>query len=267
MLFIGLLPFHEGLCADSAAVQIDIPRQPLGDALQSLALQADIQVFFEDELLAGRESPDLSGLMAPEQALRRLLAGTGLHYVADARGAMVIQRDPAASPASVVPARTPAPPPAPDALLPLAPEPVPASPAWALRLRGQFAGPDHWIAEAGVEYFFTRAWSTGLSIGQRRRIGEVHPLPLSWSLNYSLRPGLDWRPYAGAGVSHTRYRGSLSDTGPLMLAGLDVRLSHRWFLNSEIKWQRREAARMPLGPWRFAVGVTYRPGDQAAARE
>ncbi|MDB5468047.1 MAG: TonB-dependent receptor [Phenylobacterium sp.] len=64
--------------AEIRSIAFDIPPQPLGPALNQLAVQSNRQILFSSLLTAGRRSTGLQGLYSPEQALSRLLAGTGL---------------------------------------------------------------------------------------------------------------------------------------------------------------------------------------------
>ncbi|MCA1604398.1 MAG: TonB-dependent receptor, partial [Acidobacteria bacterium] len=58
-----------------------IPPQPLYSALDALAEQAALQLVYSAELVQALDSPGLSGdYYTPEDALTRLLAGTGLEY-------------------------------------------------------------------------------------------------------------------------------------------------------------------------------------------
>lgn len=63
-----------------AAEAIHIRAQPLGQALSELGQQTSLQVFFSPELVAGKQAPAVDGDLAPEQALRQLLQGSGLDY-------------------------------------------------------------------------------------------------------------------------------------------------------------------------------------------
>lgn len=63
-----------------AADAIRIPAQPLGQALSQLGQQTSLQVFFSPELVAGKQAPAVEGNIAPEEALRQLLQGSGLQY-------------------------------------------------------------------------------------------------------------------------------------------------------------------------------------------
>ncbi|VVO47224.1 TonB-dependent siderophore receptor [Pseudomonas fluorescens] len=66
-----------------AASSIHIPAQPLGQALSQLGQQTSLQVFFNPELVAGKQAPAVDGDISPEQALRQLLQGSGLQYQID----------------------------------------------------------------------------------------------------------------------------------------------------------------------------------------
>ena len=58
----------------------DIPRQPLNAALVRFSEATGIQLFFDASMARGLESPGVSGTMTIDEALRRLLAGSGLAY-------------------------------------------------------------------------------------------------------------------------------------------------------------------------------------------
>ncbi len=83
--------------ADSAStpVAIDIPAQPLGQALNQLARQARLQLSFPSDLVAGKAAPAVSGSLTTRQALDRLLSGSGLGATVD--GSTVVVQ-PAAAP-------------------------------------------------------------------------------------------------------------------------------------------------------------------------
>lgn len=81
----------------AAARAIDIPSQPLGDALNAWASQTGGRVAVQQSLVAGRRAPAVSGSLTPRQALDRLLAGSGLAATLDGAEA-VVRRAPAADP-------------------------------------------------------------------------------------------------------------------------------------------------------------------------
>ncbi len=80
-----------------------IAAQPLADALNEMARQADLQLGFPATLVAGRTAPAVSGRLTAQQALDRLLAGSGLEGVV--RGGSALVRVAAATPsgAAVLP--------------------------------------------------------------------------------------------------------------------------------------------------------------------
>lgn len=59
---------------------VDIPAQELGTALVTLAKQTHLQLVYSSDLVAGRNSRNLSGSMTPDEALDKLLARTGLKH-------------------------------------------------------------------------------------------------------------------------------------------------------------------------------------------
>ncbi len=65
--------------AQAAAERLfDIPAQPLADALTEFGRQSGLRVTVDAALVRGLSSPAVAGAMAPEDALRQLLNGTGL---------------------------------------------------------------------------------------------------------------------------------------------------------------------------------------------
>ena len=67
--------------AQSDQVTVTIPPQELSSGLSILAEQANLQVLYDSELAAGRATKGVSGVMTPQEAVRRLLEGTGLQHV------------------------------------------------------------------------------------------------------------------------------------------------------------------------------------------
>jgi len=188
------------------AVGFDIPSQPLGTALNSLAVQANLQIFFEQEPVAGLRAPAVSGTMTAKQALQVLLANTTLGFVQNSDGTLVVSprpksasRPPARKSSTAVDTPTaPSAPPTP-AVAP-APRPVLDSEGpWILRARALYLAPhnksdafdvpgsppslvprdgartnDRWTAELDAEYFFASHWSSELAV----TFPQVHDLLL-----------------------------------------------------------------------------------------
>ena len=57
---------------------IELPAQPLAQAIQSMARQASVNILVDPKLVAGLNAPALNARLTVEQALTRLLQGTGL---------------------------------------------------------------------------------------------------------------------------------------------------------------------------------------------
>jgi hypothetical protein len=87
-----------GLCVAAGAARaeavptlFDLPGGPLKDALARYDAATRMSVFFPSELVEGRSAAPVRGRMAPEQALHRLLEGSGLVARLVAPEAFVLQ--------------------------------------------------------------------------------------------------------------------------------------------------------------------------------
>lgn len=78
--------------ADTATFAFDIPREDLALALNQIAQQSHIEIAYSAELTRGKTSPLLKGTYTPEQALKMLLKGSGLHVRRISGGALVIEK-------------------------------------------------------------------------------------------------------------------------------------------------------------------------------
>lgn len=67
-----------GAAASSMQIEIGIAAQPLAPALNDWARQTRVQLAVQQDAVAGKVGPAVSGRMNPRQALERLLAGSGL---------------------------------------------------------------------------------------------------------------------------------------------------------------------------------------------
>ncbi|THF59442.1 TonB-dependent siderophore receptor [Pseudothauera rhizosphaerae] len=76
--------------AGVAPVEVSIAAQPLGQALNELARQADLQLLFPPALVAGKTAPAVAGKLTPREAVDQLLAGSGL--VATQEGPAIVIR-------------------------------------------------------------------------------------------------------------------------------------------------------------------------------
>ena len=79
---------------EEAIVAYDIDAQPLSSALSEFARQSGVSVLYPYEQLRNRRAPAVRGRYAPEQALRLLLAGSGLNASVQADGSIRLE-DPA----------------------------------------------------------------------------------------------------------------------------------------------------------------------------
>lgn len=78
-------------CAQDAR-QFTIPAGSLRDGLNLFATQADQQILFAGDLVAGRTTPGLVGRFAPRDALDRLLAGSGIVWSQGRPGVIFLRR-------------------------------------------------------------------------------------------------------------------------------------------------------------------------------
>ena len=76
----GMLSPAHGQSATTQIITLNIRSQNLGAALTSFADRSGLRLLFPSSLVEGRTSPALSGSFTREQALARLLAGSGLSY-------------------------------------------------------------------------------------------------------------------------------------------------------------------------------------------
>jgi iron complex outermembrane receptor protein len=91
--------------AQAADRNFNIPPQPLASALTTWARQANVQIFFPADATRGQRSAALRGSMSRQDALNRLIAGTGLRVASDDSKTVVLARQegptaPAPRPAS-----------------------------------------------------------------------------------------------------------------------------------------------------------------------
>ena len=70
----------------------DIPSQSLTDGLTLFGRQSGLQISVHGDLVRGLTTPGVSGLMTPEQALSRLLAGTGLVFSISGGSTVTLQK-------------------------------------------------------------------------------------------------------------------------------------------------------------------------------
>jgi outer membrane receptor protein involved in Fe transport len=78
--------------SDAQARTYSIPAQTLGTALQEFAAQAGLQLLFSESDVAGMRTGGLQGSFTKDQALERLLAGSGLAFEFPKPDAVIIRR-------------------------------------------------------------------------------------------------------------------------------------------------------------------------------
>ena len=86
--------------ARSTTHQLNIPSQALDGALQALALVSQHKLFYDAALVRGKTAPALKGQFTTEEAVKRLLSGTNLHYEVTDDGLVMIRPASASPPSS-----------------------------------------------------------------------------------------------------------------------------------------------------------------------
>jgi iron complex outermembrane receptor protein len=79
----------------SRTTTFDIPAQPLSQALMAFGRQSGMQIAVDSATVAGKTSAPVAGSMTAEQALRQLLAGSGLGYQFTSANAVTVAGAPA----------------------------------------------------------------------------------------------------------------------------------------------------------------------------
>ena len=100
-LALLLAALHAG-GAQAQAKSIDIAAQDLSGALTALASQGGIQLLFSTDELKGARSAAVRAAPGPEEALQRLLDGSGFTFVRSGPGSYVIRRRPPAGQSATV---------------------------------------------------------------------------------------------------------------------------------------------------------------------
>jgi hypothetical protein len=78
--------------ADEATKYFDIRAQPLSEALMAFGAQAGAIVMASSELTTGKTSNPVAGQLTLQDALARLLQGTGLKFETSPTGTILIVR-------------------------------------------------------------------------------------------------------------------------------------------------------------------------------
>jgi len=79
--------------ADELTKHFDIKARPLAEALMAFGAQTDTIVIASSELTIGKTSKSVTGQLTPQEALTRMLQGTGLKFEASANGTVLIVRE------------------------------------------------------------------------------------------------------------------------------------------------------------------------------
>ena len=78
--------------ADDATKYFDIKAQPLSEALMAFGAQTGAIVMASSELTTGKISKPVAGQLTRQEALTRMLQGTGLKFETNANGTILIVR-------------------------------------------------------------------------------------------------------------------------------------------------------------------------------
>ena len=92
-----LTAHHPAALAQAAgqAIDIQLPAQSLASALAGLSSQTGAQIFAPGDLVSGKTAPAISGRMTAQQALERLLGGSGLRAQPGMNGSFTLHPAPA----------------------------------------------------------------------------------------------------------------------------------------------------------------------------
>jgi len=83
--------------AEDAPVYVNLAAQPLGSALIQLANQYSLSLAYSPDIVAGLNAPAVSGSLTVDQALQRLLSGTGIEFTRNGSNLSLTRAAPAAS--------------------------------------------------------------------------------------------------------------------------------------------------------------------------
>lgn len=89
LLAAGIM-LAQTLYAQDATHALNLPAQPLDQALNALAGQTGSRILFATDVAAGQQAPALSGELTLDQALQRLLQGSGLSVERTADGSYAV---------------------------------------------------------------------------------------------------------------------------------------------------------------------------------
>ena len=90
-LIFAMIPFASR--SDEVLKHFDIKAQPLSEALMAFGAQTGAIVMAPSELTAGKISRPVTGQLTAQEALTRMLLGTGLKFQKTANGTILIVRE------------------------------------------------------------------------------------------------------------------------------------------------------------------------------
>ncbi|MGG4773102.1 TonB-dependent siderophore receptor [Paenalcaligenes sp. Me52] len=96
VMSVGMMGVAASVQAQDAAVSIDISARSLDDSLIELGRQTSLQFFYTPDVVGGIQVTPVKGVMTPEQALQRMLAGTPVQYRRQGRN-VTLSRDSASA--------------------------------------------------------------------------------------------------------------------------------------------------------------------------
>lgn len=80
--------------ADEATMHFEMKAQPLSEALMAFGVQTGSIVIASSKLTSGKMSKPVTGQLTRQEALTRMLQGTGLKFETNANGTILIVRAP-----------------------------------------------------------------------------------------------------------------------------------------------------------------------------
>ena len=86
--------------AQAQVREFNIPAQPLSSALLEFSKQSDVLIVVSPEIAQGKRSPAVRGSLPVNEAIGRLLRGSGLRAIPNPRGGYRIERTMAAASSS-----------------------------------------------------------------------------------------------------------------------------------------------------------------------
>ena len=134
----------------------------------------------------------------------------------------------------------------------------------------------------GLELLAALPFEHDIDIGGATAASTKH-LPPTLSLVYTFNPGSKVEIYAGLGLNYTLFfdedtKGALNGAklrlnpswGPAVVAGVDINLTEKWFLNADVRWfdidtDAKVTApgltikdKVSIDPWAVGVNIGYR---------